>query len=133
MEDLADEGAQSAASLNDWSFRAEWTASADRDGRRYGLQDRDAWLNAASVHEHRFHRFGNAVSLDFRRAVFRHEADDESADDRNQNHPRAELSVARAYEGRREAMVKKEVGEETNQFVEQIRDRAGEHADTAGE
>ena len=69
-----------AARLNDRPFRAKRSAGADGNRRRYRFQNRHFRLDPAPRSEHRFHRFRNSVPFDFRRAVFRHEADDDPAD-----------------------------------------------------
>ena len=63
--DLPDERSHRAAGLNDRAFRAEWAAGADGDGSRKRLQYRDFCFDPAAARQHRFHRFRNAVALDF--------------------------------------------------------------------
>jgi len=59
------------------------------------------------LNKHRFHGFGNAVAFYFRRAVFRHDAYDEAADYRNDDHQPAEVVMLGAREICRPAMKKK--------------------------
>ena len=87
MKRLSDQRADGAAGLDDWAFRAERAAGADGDGRGNRFQDRHSRLDAAAIDQYRFHSFGNAVALDLRGPILRHEADDNSADDRDENYP----------------------------------------------
>ena len=133
VQQLADQRSHGAAGLDDGAFGAERSAGADGDGRRDRLQDRDLGLDAAAVDQHRFHGFGNAVAANLVAAVTRHDADDHAADHRSDDHPQAEMIVARAGEGEREAMEEEDVGEQPDQVVEQKGDDAREESDEGGE
>ena len=69
--------------------------------------------------------------LIFGRSIFRHETDDEAADDRNQNYPPAEMVIPRADELGRKAVIEDKVGEESDQLVQRKGDEAGEKSDSA--
>ena len=115
---LADERTERSAGLNDRSLGAERAAGANRDGRRDGLEDRDFSFDAALGSENRLHRFRDAVPLNFRRAILRHEPDDDSANDRNDDHPRAELIIRRTAKMEGPYMVEREIREQSDQVVE---------------
>ena len=66
MKNLPHQRPDGAAGLNNRPFRAERTASANRDSRRDRLQDCHPRLNPAAIEKHRLHGLGNAVSLDLR-------------------------------------------------------------------
>ena len=126
---LADERTERPAGLNDRPFGAERAAGADRDGRRDGLEDRDFGFDAALGRENRLHRLRNAVPLDFRRAILRHEPDDDSADDRNDDHPRTELVIRRTAKMEGPYMVERKIREKSDQVVEKKRNDPGNDAD----
>ena len=129
MKRLPDQRTNRAASLNDRSFRPKRAAGADgnRCGNRF--QDRNPRLNAAAVHHHRLHGLGYAVPFNLRRSILRHEANDDSANHRNRDHPQPKLIVARAYELSDEAVVKENVGEQADQFVQHERNQPREQPD----
>ena len=59
------------------------------DGER--LQNRHLRLHAAAVDQNGFDGFGNAVAADALRAIARHQADDQRADDRHEHRRAAEV------------------------------------------
>ena len=65
--------------------------------------------------------------------VARHDADDEAADDRRDDHQQSEMVIARAEEGERKPVVEEEVGEKPDEVVQQIGDDAGQDSDHAGQ
>ena len=87
VQQLADQRTDRAAGLDDGAFGAERSAGADGDRRRDRLQNRDLGLDAAAVDQHGFHGFGNAVAANLVGAVARHDADDDAADHRRDDHP----------------------------------------------
>ena len=95
---------------------ASVTTLRANDPALYAL--RDSWLDAAAVHHHRFHGLGNAVPFNLRRPILRHEADNDSADHRNYDHPRAELIICGAAKMEGPFMVERKIREESNQIVE---------------
>src|SRR4029077_9955321 len=118
MKKLADERTDCATSLNDRTFRAEGATRADRDRCGNGLKDRDSWLNAAPVHQHCFHGLRNAVSLDLWLSIFGHEADDDSADHRDQDYPQTQLGVACADKVCAKPMVESDICKQDDQLVQ---------------
>ena len=93
--ELPDERAERAAGRDDRSLGAERPAGADRDRRRERLEEHDARRDAAARVQHPLHHLGNAVAADRRRAVARHQPDDERADERDEDRPGAEPNGAR--------------------------------------
>jgi len=132
MHELANQRADCAAGL-DGPFRAERSAGTDGDGRRDGLQQGDPGSNAAAIDQHRFHGFGDAVASDLLTAIASHDADNDAADDRDENHPNPKMIVACAAEGERESVKKEDVGEQPDQVVEHECDEAREEADAGGQ
>ena len=126
---LPHQRAERAAGLNDGTFGTKRTARADADRRRKRLKKRDFGFDAAARGEHRFHGFGNSVAANFLRAVFRHQADEHAADDGNQNHPPAQRRIARAAEMKRPFVVEGDIGEESDQVIERVRNQTDECAD----
>ncbi len=129
---LAHKRADRAARLDDGAFRAEWTAGADCNRGRDRLQDCNFCLDAAARREDRFHRFGNSVALDFVRAVFGHEADDDAPDHGHQNYPRSERCVFRAAKMKRPCVVIGKVREQADQVVQNVSDDSREDANQRG-
>src|SRR5208283_3324660 len=132
MKGLTDERADRSAGLNDWAFRTEGTACTNCDCRRDGLQDGHSRGDTAAVEQHRFHRFWNAVALNFRRSVLGHDTHDQTANERRHDYHPAEMVVLRAREGARPPMVEKKIGEQADQLVESEGDYAGHNADGGG-
>src|SRR6266851_5294224 len=122
-----------SAGLNNRSLGAKRSAAANRDGRRDGLEDRDFGFDAALGRENRLHRFRDAVPLNFRRTIFRHEPDDDSPDDRNDNHPRAELVIRRTAKMEGPFMIERKICEQTNQIVEKKCNDSGNDAHQGGQ
>ena len=122
--DLADDRAERAAGLNDRPFGAERAARTDRDGRRKRLENGDFRFDAAARDEYRFHRFRNAVAFDFRRAVLHHQADDQTADHRHEDHPRPQLVRFRAAKAKRPDVIEREVGEKADEIVKDESDQS---------
>src|SRR5580698_5933710 len=122
MECLPDQRSDRAPGLNNRSLGSKRAAGTDRNGSRKRFQDRNPWLNTAAIYHHRFHRLGNTMPFNLRASILRHEADDDSANHRDRNHPQAKLVMSRAQEFRNEAMVKENIGEQANQLVQDKRD-----------
>ena len=125
VQHLAYQRSDRSPGLDDRPLRAKRAARANRDRRRNRFQQRDLRLNPAAVDQHRFHRFRNPVPFDLRRAIFRHDANDEPAHHRNQDHPRAQMMRSHAAECRRPLMEEEKIGEQPDQFVENIGDEPG--------
>jgi hypothetical protein len=78
-EQLPYQRAKRAAGLDYGPFRPKRSAGADGDRRGKRLEDGDFGFDAAARFQHRLHGLGDAVSLDFIRTVFGHDADGEPA------------------------------------------------------
>ncbi len=72
------------------------------------------------------------MPLDFRGPVLGHDADNESADDRNDDDHPAEMVMLRAGEVGRPAMEKENVREQADQFVQSESNDARDQADCGG-
>jgi hypothetical protein len=130
---LTDQRTHRAAGLNNGTFGTEGTAGADGDGGGKRLQNRDFGFDAAAGGQHGFHGFGDAVAFNFFRTVFGHETDDQRADDRRDDDPRADLGMFGAAKMKRPLVVVGQVGEEADQIVKGVGDKAGENSDESGE
>jgi hypothetical protein len=119
--------------LDNRPLGAERAAGANRGGCRDGLEDRDFGFDAALGSENRLHRLRDAVPLDFRRAILRHKPDNDSADDRNDDHPRAELVIRRAAKMEGPYVVERKIREQSNQVVEKKRNDSGNDAHEPGQ
>ena len=124
MHDLPDDGTDRPAGLDDWPFRTERSAGADRDGGRDRLENRNSRRNSTAVHQHRFHGFWNSVAFDLGCPVFRHDGNDDATDGWEQDDPGTQRVHARADELGGQAVVEEEVSEKANHPVE----RPGHHA-----
>ena len=129
MKQLREERTERAARHDDRTFRAERTAGADRDRRRDRLEDRDLRLDQAAAEQNRFERFGNAVAANFLRAVARHQPDDQRADDRHRNDPRAEMMMLQRFHLRREALEENDVGDHRDEPEQRLGDKRADDAD----
>ena len=118
-----------AAGLNDGAFGAERAAGANSDCRRKRFQDRDFGFDAAARSKHRLHRFRDAVTFDFFRAIFGHEADDHAADYGRDDDPRPQVSIFGAAKMKRPFVVIREIGEETDQIVQDVSNEASKNAE----
>ena len=79
VQQLAAQRAERAAGRDDRSLGAERSAGADGDRRGERLEKEHARRDAALAEQHALHHLGNAVAADGRRAVARHEPDDDCA------------------------------------------------------
>ncbi len=73
MKKLRDHRTEGAPGHDDGSFGAERAAGADRNSGRDGLQNGEARMNAAAVHQDGFNCFRNTMAADAFRSVTRHE------------------------------------------------------------
>ena len=112
---------------------AERAASADCDGCGDGFQNSYARGDTASVEQHRFHGFGNAVAFNFRRAVLCHDADNNAADHRNDDYHPAEMVTLCAGEIPRPAMKEENICEQPDQFIESESNDATHQSNGSGE
>ena len=133
LEQLADQRADRPSRLNNRPFRAERPARADGHRHRKRLENGDLRMNPAAARQHRFHRLGNAVSLDLRRAVLGHQPDHKPACRRQQNYPQAEMVPCRARERGGEPAKEEQVGKQADQLEQQIRDKPRANADAASQ
>ncbi len=92
---MREQRAEGAAGHDDRTFRAEWTAGADGDGGGDGFEHGDARFDARSVEQDGLDSLRDAVAANLVRAVARHDADDDAADDGHQHHPVAERAAGR--------------------------------------
>ncbi len=122
---LRDQRADRAARHDDRPLRAERTAGADRDRRRERLQNRDLDVQAGAADQDRFDRFRNAVAADLLGAVTRHQADDQRADHRHADGPKAERRILQAHFSEAEAA---EIGDVGGEFDQREQGDAGEYA-----
>ena len=129
MQQLPNQRAKRASGLNDRAFGAERTACPDGDGRRDRLEQCHFRFDPATIYQHRFHRFGNAVAFDLRRSILRHYADYQAADHRNENHPRAQMVTADAPESCRYFVEEKQVGEQPDELVKDVGNKSRQQSD----
>jgi len=130
---LADHRTESSTRLNDRAFGTERPACSDRDGRRDGFQDCYFGFNPALRSEDRFHRFRNAVSLDFRRAVLGHESHENSADNGYGDDPGTEVIFSRTAKVKRPDVIEGEICKKSDQIVKKKCNNACNHADCGGQ
>src|SRR5579871_3087136 len=115
MEELGDHGAERTAGHDDGAFRSEWSAAADGDGRGERLENRQARLDAAAVDENRFDSFRNSVAADALGAIARHESNDESAGDGDENGPCSQVISRWGHQLEIPALVVEEIGEQSDE------------------
>src|SRR5207244_12246190 len=128
MNNLPDKRAEGAAGLNDRPCYAERSPGTAGNGRRDRFQDRHAGLNAAAVDQHGLHRLRDAMALNLLGPIFGHEADDDSANHRRDNDPRAEMIEARADKFGGPAMIEGQVSEQSDELIQNISHHAGKQA-----
>src|SRR4029079_7116707 len=114
-------------------FRSEGPPSADRNRRGDGLQNRNPWLNTAAIDQHGFHGLVNSMAVDLGGSILRHETDNDSANHRHHDDPRAKMMISGAVKGKNKAMIEDDIGKQADQIVEQIRDKAGQKPDSGGQ
>jgi hypothetical protein len=73
------------------------------------------------------------MPFNFRRTVLCHEADNDSADHRNNDYPRAELIIRGAAKMEGPFMVERQIREESNQIVEKKGHDSGNDAHEPGQ
>ena len=113
--ELPEQRTESTSRRDDRAFRSEGAARADRNGRGKRFEQRHACRNAAVMDEDLFHRLGNAVTSNRLGTEAGHQADDESADNGNDDHPQAQRVFRRADLGERPTVEERHVGKESDQ------------------
>ena len=83
-EELPAQRAERAAGRDDRPLGAERSAGADGDRRGERLEEEHARRDAALAEQHALHHLGDAVAANRRRAVARHQPDDQRAGDRDE-------------------------------------------------
>ncbi len=106
-DNLAEEGTERRAGLDDRTFRAERAAGSDGERGGERLKQSDAKPHAAVAEENRFHGFRYAVAFEGRLPEMDHDADQQAADGRNQDDPQPKVVVRRIAVGEGESSVKK--------------------------
>ena len=86
-------------------------------------------IHAALPDQDRLERLGNAVAADPLRAVARHQADDQAAEDRDRNRPQTGMGIGGGDERARHFVVVEEMGEQPNQPNQPHRDHGADPAD----
>ena len=129
VQELPEQGAESAAGGDDGTFGTERPAGADGDGRGDGLEHRNPGGDTALVEQNLLHRFGNAVAADGGRPVARHQPDDDRAGDRHQDHEGAQPVGGGRNEDARDPSIEGEVRDE----ADQARQRLGDHPRGGGD
>src|SRR4029079_5003686 len=128
MHHLTNQGSKSPAGLNDWPLCAEWAAGSDGNRGRNRLENGHSRLDLAAVDQYRLHRFRNSVTFDLGGAVLRHDSNDDSADDGNQDDPEAEMfnAIARTGEIEGEMAIEREIRKQADQLIQQEGDTTGD-------
>ena len=112
---LRDERAQSSARHDDRAFRAERAAGANRDRRRYRLENRDLRIDPRAVQQNRLDGLRNPVPADFVGAKTSHQANQKSANHRNNDHPVAQRASCRRYADRTEPVIVEKIRRDRDQ------------------
>jgi len=134
MQKLPDQRAQCATRGDDWPLSAKGSTGTDGDRSRHGLEQHHAGGDSAFATKYPFHHFGDAVPANRRRAEPRHQADDQSADDRNyQQRQRAAVRRSRRDERGRDSPVKRDVGGKRDESDEGLSDEAPGNPDDSRE
>jgi hypothetical protein len=84
---LGKQRADRPASHDDGALSAERATGSDRDCRGNRLQDRHFRRHPATTDQDRLDRLGDTVAADLLRAKTRHQPDDETAGNRDDDHP----------------------------------------------
>ena len=129
VEALGEERADRAAGHDDRAFGAERAAGADGDGGRERLEDGDFRLDPAAADQDGLDRLGDAVAANLLRAVARHQADDQAADDGHEHDPIAKAMLVRRLKNRREMLIESQIGDHSDEPDQHLGDESAEHAD----
>ena len=97
--ELRENRAEGRSRLDDGTFRAERSTGADGERRGQGLEDAHAHAHLAFADQHGLHGFRNAVALQGRLPKVDHDADQQAANGRDQDHPRAQMVMDREGHG----------------------------------
>src|SRR5580692_5724370 len=73
------------------------------------------------------------MALDLRASIFRHEADDEPADDRSNDRPQTNVVQPSTGKGERESVIEEEDSKQRDKVVENISKHASDQADLTGQ
>ena len=123
---LSEQRSNCRAGLNDRPLRAERSACPDRERRRQRLQNRHANAHAALPEQHRLHRLWNPVPLQRGLPEINHDAHQQTANRRNQNHPQSQVIVRGVRNREGELPVEKQIREEVNQLQQPLRHQSGD-------
>ncbi len=126
---LRDQRAERAARHDDRAFGAERAAAADHDARRQRLEHRHLRRHAALAEQDRLDRLRNAVAADLLGAEARHQPDDQPADHRHHDHPRAERVGGRRTIRKRKLLEEEQVREQMDQAQQHECGQRAEQAD----
>ena len=118
VEELREQGTESAPGHDDGPFGPERAAGADRDGGGDRLQDRHFRGDAAVTDQGRLDRFGNAVAANRLAAVAGHQADDETAQRWGRDHPPCAWRSGHRREGSADPTEPDEIGHERDELDE---------------
>src|ERR1039457_2809024 len=129
MKLLRKDGTKRASSYDNRSFRTEWAAGPDGNGRRERFEDRHFGRNTAATEQNGFEGFGNAMPANFFRTKPRHQSDDERANHRHQRYPITQMISLRNCRGGGKAVIEGQVGDGGNQPNQGIGDQGAERSD----
>ena len=73
------------------------------------------------------------MAFDLGTAVLRHDANDDAADNRNEDHPRSQVMRSYAGEVRGKAVEEEKVGDDPDELVESVGDNARHKPNSSGE
>ena len=112
---LPEQRAERATCGDDRPFRSKGTARADGNRGRKRLEERHPRGNAAVIGEDLLHRLRDAVASNGLRTEAGHQAHDQSADHRHDDHPQAQRILRRADFLERPPLIKGHVGEQSDE------------------
>jgi hypothetical protein len=132
---LAEQRTEGTAGHDDRTLGTERTAGADRDRSRHRLRDGSVRLDATLSHEHRFHRFRDAVTFDDGRPQ-REQRHEQPAGHRGGNEPPLRVVVRERRQLPSHLVQERQVGQQrdrTQQDPRRAATREPEHDGQSGQ
>ena len=121
---LRENRAEGRSGLNDGTFRAKRSAGTNGKRRGQGFENAHAHAHLALADQHGLHGFRNAVALQRGLPKVNHDAHQQPANGRDQDHPRAQMVMDGEGHGERPLPIKEDIGEKVDQFQQALRHQA---------